>query len=117
MKQKRLAKIKKNKQEKQSYKQVIPTRRRTPTNPLAIKPDRFTYTFLSNNNVISIHYDMIRSAIFMNGHNIKYLKLSKDDLKSLMEIAEVVSQTEDGKLLANEYLATLGRYITDNIKE
>lgn len=87
---------------------------KSPIAPLAIKADRFTYTFILNSEVVSIYYDKIRGEIFLRGHNIKNLELKPEEIEALINVQRVISLDEEGKKLAQDYKATLDMLLADN---
>ena len=87
---------------------------RSPTKALAVSNDRFTYTLIFNNDVISIHYDRLRSEIFFKGHNLRYLRINDDTKKALIDVMSVLYEDEEGRSFARGYKATLDRLLTDN---
>ena len=89
---------------------------RAPDSMLAVYRDRFTYTFIMNKEVSSIHFDRNRKEIFLKGHNILNMALTTEQVKALKAMSEILSNDEQGKLLFNEYLATLGHILADKYK-
>ncbi len=83
---------------------------------LAVYHDRLTYTFIMNQEVASIHFDRNRKEIFFKGHNIVNMELSMDQMKALKGLQGILAEDEQGKLLFNDYVATLGHLLADNSK-
>ncbi|MBI2346710.1 MAG: hypothetical protein HYV03_07530 [Deltaproteobacteria bacterium] len=83
---------------------------------LAVYKDRFTYTFIFQDEVASIHFDTIRREIFFKGHNIRYMELQHDHLQSLWNLAEVLAHDREAKNYVSAYSETLGRVVADNKK-
>ncbi len=83
---------------------------------LAVYHDRLTYTFILDKEVASIHFDRNRKEIFFKGHNIQNMQLSPDQLKALKGLGGILMEDEQGKLLFNDYVATLGHLLADNSK-
>lgn len=83
---------------------------------LAVYRDRLTYTFILNKEVASIHFDRSKREIFFSGHNILNMALSVDQLKALKDLQAVLAEDEQGKLLFNDYVATLGHLLADKYK-
>ncbi|MBI4211032.1 MAG: hypothetical protein HY540_00195, partial [Deltaproteobacteria bacterium] len=54
---------------------------------LAVFQDRFTYTFLFQHEVSSIHFDRRRGEIFYRGHNIANLVLGDSQKRILQGLA------------------------------
>jgi len=89
---------------------------RAPDSMLAVYRDRCTYTFIMDNEVASIHFDRGRKEIFFKGHNILNIALSPGQLKALKVFQDVLASDEQGKLLFNDYTATLGNILADKYK-
>lgn len=83
---------------------------------LAVYRDRATYTFIMNKEVASIHFDRGKREIFFKGHNILNMALSQEQIKALKEFQGVLAEDEQGKMLFNDYVATLGRLLADKYK-
>ncbi|PIR17249.1 MAG: hypothetical protein COV46_05015 [Deltaproteobacteria bacterium CG11_big_fil_rev_8_21_14_0_20_49_13] len=83
---------------------------------LAVYRDRFTYTFILDKEVASIHFDRSKKEIFFRGHNILKMVLSPEQVRALKSAQEVLEDDEQGKLLFNEYVATLGGLLADKYK-
>lgn len=83
---------------------------------LAVYRDRLTYTFIMNNEVASIHFDRSKKEIFFKGHNILNIVLSPEQIKVLKDLQGILAQDEQGKLLFNDYNATLGHLLADKYK-
>ena len=84
-----------------------------PDSMLAIYKDRFTYTFIMNDEVASIHYDHRRGEIFFKGHNIKHLDLNQAQIGALQALRWLLEEDEQGRDFLAEYLATLERVFAD----
>lgn len=83
---------------------------------LAVYRDRLTYTFIMNKEVASIHFDREKKEIFFRGHNILNIALSPEQIKALKDLQGVLAEDEQGKLLFNDYVATLGHLLADKYK-
>ena len=83
---------------------------------LAVYRDRFTYTFIMDKEVASIHFDKAKKEIFFRGHNILNMALSPEQVKALKAVQEILKEDEQGKLLFNDYVATLGGLLADKYK-
>ena len=81
---------------------------------IAVYGDRFTYTFIMNKEVASIHFDKKRSEIFFSGHNIRNMTLTKDHKMELRNLIEVLGDDPEGLRLKEDYQATLGGLLADN---
>lgn len=80
---------------------------------LAVYKDRFTYTFILDREVASIHYDQKRNEIFFKGHNIKNMELSKKQRLALLELADIIATDEKAKIFYQDYHATLAHILAD----
>lgn len=87
-----------------------------PDSLLAVYKDRFTYTFILEREVASIHYDKNKNEIFFKGHNIKNFDLSPPQMHALEGLKTILRQDERAKELVSDYEATLYRHLADNIK-
>ena len=83
---------------------------------LAVFQERFTYTFMMNDEVASIHFDRRRGEIFFKGHNINYMDLSGPQRAALVAMEEILGVDDQGKTLAPAYSATLSRLLADKYK-
>lgn len=83
---------------------------------LAVYRDRFTYTFILNKEVASIHFDKNRHEVFFKGHNVAGLTLTTEQIKALKGIQTILSEDEQGRLLFNDYVATLTHVLADKYK-
>jgi hypothetical protein len=83
---------------------------------LAVFKDRFTYTFILNDEVSSIHFDRNRGEIFFKGHNINYMELSVPQRTALVSMEEILEADDQGKKLSASYAATLSRLLADKYK-
>ncbi len=90
--------------------------KRSPDSMLAVYRDRLTYTFILDKEVASIHFDRSRREIFFKGHNIANMELSPQQIGALKELQGILAEDEQGKLLFNDYVATLGHLLTDKSK-
>lgn len=81
---------------------------------LAVHSGRFTYTFIMNKEVASIHFDQNAGKIFFSGHNISNLNITSDQRNELFNVIKILETDKDGRELKKEYEATLGHIITDN---
>lgn len=81
---------------------------------LAVYKDRFTYTFILEREVASIHFDRAKGEIFFKGHNVKNMKLKEGQIGALEGIKAILMQDERAKELLPDYEATLGKILADN---
>lgn len=84
-----------------------------PDSMLAVYRDRFTYTFILENEVASIHFDRLRNEIFFSGHNIAHMELGKKQQEALKQVVSVLKADERAKELFSAYCATLDRVLAD----
>lgn len=89
---------------------------RPPDSMLAVYRERLTYTFILNKEVASIHFDRGKREIYFKGHNILNVELLPEQLKALKDLQGILSEDEQGKLLFNDYVATLGHILADKHK-
>ena len=90
--------------------------KRAPDSMLAVYRDRLTYTFILEKEVASIHFDRLRREIFFKGHNISNMELTPQQVGALKDLQAVLAEDEQGKLLFNDYVATLGHLLADKSK-
>lgn len=83
---------------------------------LAVYRRRCTYTFIMDKEVASIHFDCDRHEIFFRGHNIRGMELTPAHIKTLKSLQEILKTDEEGKLLFNDYVATLTHFLADKNK-
>ena len=83
---------------------------------LAVYRDRLTYTFILDKEVASIHFDKNRREIYFKGHNVQNMELAPQQIKALRNLQGIISEDEQGKLLFNDYVATLGHCLADKDK-
>ena len=92
-------------------KVVLPERSEKPTSNnfeayvsprLFIDKQRFTYTFLHEGEMASLHYDARRSEIFYKGHNIRNLNLTKLQINMFGKMTELLCNA-GADVLAKSY--------------
>lgn len=81
---------------------------------LAVYKDRFTYTFIFEEEVASIHFDRRRQEIFFKGHHIRYMELSSGHLQALWGLAEIIAQDREACVHMVAYRETLAHQLADN---
>jgi hypothetical protein len=86
---------------------------RAPDSMLAVYKNRFTYTFIMNDEVASIHFDDSRNEIFFKGHNIRNLELTEAQKNVLETLHFVLEEDNEGKKFLSSYFATLERVLAD----
>lgn len=77
---------------------------------------RATLTFIADQEVASIHYDMQRDEIFYKGHNVKNLTLMESQFESLQRFTDYLAQAPQADPLRRSYLACLERVLPRQIK-
>lgn len=85
-----------------------------PDSVLAVHEDRVTYTFILDDEVVSIHFDRMRGEIFFKGHGIHNLRLTDRQKEALYQMEAVLMQDSRAKSLVSDYSATLDRLLADN---
>lgn len=80
---------------------------------LAVYKHRFTYTFILQNEVASIHFDRQRGEVFFRGHNVKFMALEPEQRRALEELMTVLSQDREGQGLLSAYRETLAHLLAD----
>ncbi|MBI2340711.1 MAG: hypothetical protein HYU99_10185 [Deltaproteobacteria bacterium] len=70
--------------------------------------DKVTYTFVDNKEVVSLHFDKKRQAIFYRGHNIANLNLTDDQKRHLDRFAEELDKDPQTKSFSPIYSKALG---------
>ena len=81
---------------------------------LAVYKDRFTYTFIMDHEVASIHFDKTRGEIFFRGHNLLHCELDVTKIKALEAAKAVLAGEERAKSFLVPYEATLTRALAEN---
>lgn len=81
---------------------------------IAVYKDRFTYTFIMQKEVASVHFDRKSGKIFFSGHNINNMSLTSEQIKELWGVVDVLEHDVEGKELKSAYEATLGSRLADN---
>jgi len=80
---------------------------------LAVYKDRFTYTFILNKEVASIHFDAGSRKIYFKGHNIQNLKLKEEERNELVRLIDILEEDEEGRELRFLYEETLASIFAD----
>src|SRR4030095_4111798 len=79
---------------------------------LFFREDRFTYTFLSDREAASIHFDAPRGEIFLNGHNLRNMKPSESHRGELKAVSERLKSERADSLLIRQYEACLLKFLS-----
>lgn len=69
--------------------------------------DKVTYTFVDNKEVVSLHFDKRRQAIFYRGHNIANLSLTDDQKNHLERFARELQKDSHTRTFAGAYSKAL----------
>lgn len=69
--------------------------------------DRVTYTFVDKKEVVSLHFDKNRQAIFYRGHNIINLSLTDEQKNHLGRFAKEMEKDPQTRALAADYSKAL----------
>lgn len=80
---------------------------------LAVSNDRFTYTFVLEGEVASIHFNSSKREIYFKGHHIKNLELTASQRQALKDLKLVINQDKIAQRFYDDYCATLDREIAD----
>ena len=83
---------------------------------LFLSEQRATLTFFAEQEVASIHYDMLRDEIFYKGHNVKNMTLLELQIEALQKFSEYLAQVPQAQALRNAYLACLERVLPRQLK-
>ena len=84
-----------------------------PDSMLAVYKDRFTYTFILEGEVASIHFDAGKQKIFFKGSHIANIELTDSQRQSLLDLRAILEADERGAELLGAYEATLESYMAD----
>lgn len=83
---------------------------------LAVYKDRFTYTFIIDAEVASIHFDQRRREIFFRGHNIQFMSITPAQARALHDLCEVLVADREARRLLPAYRETLALCMADTKK-
>lgn len=78
---------------------------------LFLAPDRATLTFIANNEVASIHFDLSHKEIYYKGRNIKNLQLSALQIEYLENFGEELANRQSESELSLAYFSVLNKVI------
>lgn len=81
---------------------------------LAVYKGRFTYTFILDGEVASIHFDAEKGKIFFKGSHIINIELTESLKESLRKMGEILKIDDRVGELLGLYEATLERSMDDN---
>lgn len=77
--------------------------------------DKVTYTFLTDQEVVSLHFDLKSEAIFYKGHKIENLELDPEQRKHLQQFAKVLEKPETAAF-TKAYQGAFERYLQKTSK-
>ena len=78
--------------------------------------DKVTYTFLTDQEVVSLHFDLKRSSIFYKGHKIENLELTPEQKGQLEQFAKVLQEKPETASFAIEYQKAWQSYLQEYSK-
>jgi len=64
---------------------------------------KITYTFVYKKEVVSLHYDRQRKAIFYKGHSVANMKLSADQIQHLQRFGSELQRNDQTRTFANAF--------------
>ncbi|MDO8520383.1 MAG: hypothetical protein Q7T11_09535 [Deltaproteobacteria bacterium] len=76
--------------------------------------DKVTYTFLTDQEVVSLHYDLKRDTIFYKGHKIDNLELSWEQKLQLEKFGKVLEEESESASFAPAYQKALRHCLQNN---
>ncbi|MDO8520340.1 MAG: hypothetical protein Q7T11_09315 [Deltaproteobacteria bacterium] len=78
--------------------------------------DKVTYTFLTDQEVVSLHYDLKRDTIFYKGHKIDNMELDENMQKQLEKLGKVLREKPEMASFALPYQKSLQLYLQKHSK-
>lgn len=81
---------------------------------LFLGKDRATLTFYVDQEVASIHYDLLRDEIFYKGHNVKNMTMTQEQWVSLKKFSDFLADDPRAERLNEAYRACLEHLMTDH---
>jgi len=82
---------------------------------LFLAPNRATVTFYLENEVASIHYDLLRDEIFYKGHNVKNMTMTERHWVALQNFSHYLAQTPKAEKILKAYDNCLRQLIPPSI--
>lgn len=79
---------------------------------LFVAKDKATYTFLNHDSVISIHFDVSKRSLYLQGHKISNID-SDEVLEQIISFKKILSSNQRGRRLLPELEETISK-ITHN---
>lgn len=80
-------------------------------NKLFCSMDKVTYTVVDENEVVSLHFDNTRQAIFYKGHNLENLKMEDIQVQHLEEFREAIERNPKTRSFAESYTNLLHNFL------
>jgi len=77
--------------------------------------DKATYTFVDKKEVVSLHFDKRRQAIFYRGHNIANLNLTDDQKNHLERFSQELEKDPHTRTFAAAYSKALNAATKQNL--
>lgn len=74
--------------------------------------NKVTYTFVADEEVISLHFDKARKTIFYKGHNIANLELTEAQLAHLQQFQSELAKKDETTHFARSYSDALNNCLT-----
>ncbi len=75
--------------------------------------DKVTYTFISGEEVISLHFDKKRQCLFYNGHSLDNIEFNEEQQKHLEHFREALSKNPE---TSRSFLKPFDNAITHYLK-
>lgn len=76
--------------------------------------DKVTYTFVADQEVISLHFDRLRKTIFYQGHNIDNLILGTEQIGYLEQFSQTITKNHETSDFVVPYSETLQSYLKNH---
>lgn len=76
--------------------------------------DKVTYTFVSGEEVVSLHFDKVKKTIFYKGHNIANLSLNLRQIHHLEQFRNALEKNPEAVVFAAPYSRTLNAWLKEH---
>lgn len=76
--------------------------------------DKVTYTFVANEEVVSLHFDRSRQTIFYKGHSIFNIELKPEQVGYLEQFREVLEEDPETNNMVHAYNKVLHAYLREH---
>lgn len=76
--------------------------------------DKVTYTFVANEEVVSLHFDRSRQTIFYKGHNISNIDLKPEQVEYLEQFREALEEDPETSNMVHAYNEVLHTYLKEH---